>query len=118
MSNLVANKILKEGKMNDISKRLNKGLDNQTDKDNQSMNAKSETKVKAQKNVGGRQIKATLSATDANFLKQIAKKLGISEQDVIRKGVKLMNLYSDVYDKPNAKLVIETDDTRQDIMIL
>lgn len=73
---------------------------------------------KINNNSKSKQVKTKLSAADAAFLAAIAEKLGITEQDVIRKGVKLMKLYADVYDKPEGKLVVETDEYKQDIMIL
>jgi|GEM_PF-3108195 len=66
----------------------------------------------------GKQIKVTLATADANFVTEIAAKLGITEAEVLRKGVKLMNLYADIYDKPDSKLVIETATTKQDILVL
>ncbi|MEM9274797.1 MAG: hypothetical protein AAGA80_17820 [Cyanobacteria bacterium P01_F01_bin.143] len=65
-----------------------------------------------------KQVKVTVSQSDAAFLSSIAEKLGISEAEVLRKGVKLMNLYAKTYDQPDTKLVLETADTKQDILVL
>ena len=63
-------------------------------------------------------IEITMSIDDARYLKQIANRLNISEMEVIRKGVKLMHLYSQSYNDPNTKLTLETSKTKQDILVL
>ena len=78
----------------------------------------SSEKATAKKTKAGKQIKVSVSPSDAEFLSLIADKLGISEAEVLRKGVKLMNLYANTYDQPETKLVLETADTKQDILVL
>lgn len=63
-------------------------------------------------------VKVTFSNDDANFIKEIAETLNISEAEVLRKGVKLMNLYSKAYSDPNVKMILEKTDTRQEVLIL
>ena len=63
-------------------------------------------------------IKVTFNSSDSQFISDIAKALGISEEDVLRKGLKLMGLYAEALEnKQNPKLILEGDKSRKELSI-
>ena len=64
-------------------------------------------------------IKVTFNTSDSKFLINIANTLGISEEDVVRKGLKLMSLYAEALEKEqNTKLILEDDKSRKELSII
>ncbi len=64
-------------------------------------------------------IKVTFNTSDSKFLINIANTLGISEEDVVRKGLKLMSLYAEALEKEqNTKLILEDDKFRKELSII
>ncbi len=64
-------------------------------------------------------IKVTFNSSDSKFLINIANVLGISEEDVVRKGLKLMSLYAEALEKEqNTKLILEDDKSRKELSII
>ena len=66
-----------------------------------------------------RTIKVTLNAPDLGNISEIAKELGVTESEVLRKGLKLMAIYHETK-KDDAKFVIEhpKEETRQELIII
>ncbi len=63
-------------------------------------------------------IKVTFNSSDSQFLIDIAKVLGISEEDVLRKGLKLMGLYAEALkNEQNPQLILEGDKSRKEVCI-
>lgn len=71
------------------------------------------------KNTEKRTIKVTLNAPDLGNISEIAKELGVTESEVLRKGLKLMAIYHETK-KDDAKFVIENpkEKTRQELIII
>lgn len=69
--------------------------------------------------VQSKAIKVTLSPSDVTFIAKVAEELGISETDVLRKGLKLMGVYAEAQGD-DARLVLERkkDKTKQELMII
>lgn len=64
-------------------------------------------------------IKVTFNSSDSKFLSDIAHALGISEEDVVRKGLKLMSLYAEALAKEhNTKLILEGNKSRQELSVI
>lgn len=64
-------------------------------------------------------VRVTLSPADATFISEVAQALGISETDVLRKGLKMMGLYKEAKED-NSRLMLENkqDKTIREIMVL
>lgn len=59
-----------------------------------------------------------ISSEDAGIIKWTALQLGIKDTDVLRKGLKFIDLYARTKaDHPNLKVIFETEETRQEIII-
>jgi 3-methyladenine DNA glycosylase AlkD len=65
-----------------------------------------------------RALKVSLSESDSKYLKQTSERLGITETEVLRKGLKLMLLYADSQDCKDTRLVLENNETRTELMVL
>jgi hypothetical protein len=57
-----------------------------------------------------RQFRVNLSQKDSEYLKEIAKELGLTESEVIRKGLKLMALY--------AQLILQKGNEQRPLLIV
>lgn len=64
-----------------------------------------------------RKFRVNLSEKDSNYLRDIAKELNLTESDVIRKGLKLMALYSKAESEGN-ELLIKKGDKEQPVVII
>ncbi len=64
-----------------------------------------------------RKFRVSLSESDSNYLKEVANKLGISESEVIRKGLKLMALYTKTSAKNKGSLILREDDKERELML-
>lgn len=73
---------------------------------------------KSQKSNNMKAMKVTLSEADYEYVERIAQKLGITAPEVLRKGLKLMSVYADTYNKENSRLILEDDDTKTQLMVL
>jgi hypothetical protein len=65
-----------------------------------------------------RKFRVSLSQNDSEYLAEIAQKLGTTESDVIRKGLKLMALYVQTDKEPNKALVFKEGDDEKKVMII
>ncbi len=66
-----------------------------------------------------RQFKINLTSEDSQYLKQIADQLGVSESEVIRKGLKLMSLYAKSKDPDKQSAIIFRDgENHREILVL
>lgn len=67
----------------------------------------------------GKSIRVTLSPADASFISEVAEALGISETDVLRKGLKMMGVYKEAKED-NSRLMLENKDdkTIRELMVL
>jgi 3-methyladenine DNA glycosylase AlkD len=65
-----------------------------------------------------RALKVSLSESDSKYLKETSERLGITETEVLRKGLKLMLLYADSQDCKDTRLVLENNETRTELMVL
>ena len=65
-----------------------------------------------------RKFKVTLGSQDSVGLKDIAVKLGITESEVMRKGLQLMALYVETKDQENGQLVIKSGKEQQETRIV
>ncbi|MEL6879079.1 MAG: hypothetical protein AAFP09_01035 [Cyanobacteria bacterium J06607_10] len=65
-----------------------------------------------------RKFKVSLGTQDSIGLKDIAKKLGISESDVMRKGLQLMALYVETQEAENGQFLIRRGDREQETRIV
>lgn len=68
----------------------------------------------------GRKFKVSLGDQDSKSLKEIADALGISESEVIRKGLQLMALYQKTKEDETGEsaLVLKEGDKNRELMIL
>lgn len=64
-----------------------------------------------------RKFRVNLNEKDSQYLKDIARELNLTESDVIRKGLKLMALYSKAESEGNG-LLIKKGDEEQPIVII
>ena len=58
-----------------------------------------------------------LCKKDSEHLEEIAKQLGLTESEVIRKGLKLMALYAKTQTEKDVKLIIQRGDKQSQIVI-
>lgn len=65
-----------------------------------------------------RKFRLSLGIQDSVDLKELATKLGISESEVMRKGLQLMALYMETRESKDAQLVIRKGDTEQETRIV
>lgn len=65
-----------------------------------------------------RKFKVGLSDQDSQYLKEIAEKLGVSESEVIRKGLQLMALYAKTRDAEDSALVLREGTKDQELLVL
>jgi 3-methyladenine DNA glycosylase AlkD len=63
-------------------------------------------------------LKVSLSESDSEYLKQTSERLGITETEVLKKGLKLMLLYAESKkDCNNTHLILEDNESRTEITI-
>lgn len=63
-------------------------------------------------------LKVSLSESDSKYLKETADRLGITETELLKKGLKLMLLYAESKkDDNNARLILEDDESRTELMV-
>lgn len=64
-------------------------------------------------------IRVTLAPGDANYIAELAQELGISETEVLRKGLKLMGAVSKAQQEKSS-IIIENEEKhiRQELIIL
>ena len=65
-----------------------------------------------------RALKVSLNQKDSEFLKEIANELGISETEVLRKGLRLMLLYAKSKESEDTNLVLENNGKKTELMII
>lgn len=66
----------------------------------------------------GKSLKVSLNEVDTEHIRKIAKKLGISESEVLRKGLRLMAVYANTYDDEKSRLILEDENSKTELMIL
>lgn len=65
-----------------------------------------------------RALKVSLNKNDSEYLKKIADQLGITETEVLRKGLKLMLLYAQSSNSETTRLILENKEEKTEIMIV
>lgn len=64
-----------------------------------------------------KQMRISLNKQDAEYLKAIAKKLGIRETDVLRQGLKLMSVCAESSNPSRPKLIVTKDNKEEEILV-
>lgn len=63
-------------------------------------------------------LKISLSESDSLYLKETSQKLGITETELLKKGLKLMLLYAESKKGcNNTRLILEDDESRTELMV-
>lgn len=78
------------------------------------------SEVEMRKESQGRKFKVSLGVQDSKSLKDIADALGISESEVVRKGLQLMALYQKTKEDETGEsaLVLKEGEKNRELMIL
>ena len=64
-----------------------------------------------------RSLKVNLSAPASAKLKRMAQELGVSETEVLRKGLNLLAVYNDVT-KKQGKVIVKQGDSDQQLIVI
>lgn len=72
----------------------------------------------ANKEMATRQFRVNLSQKDSEYLKEIAKELGLTESEVIRKGLKLMALYAKTETEEDTQLILQKGNEQRPLLIV
>lgn len=72
----------------------------------------------ANKEMATRQFRVNLSQKDSEYLKEIAKELGLTESEVIRKGLKLMALYAKTETEEDTQLILQKANEQRPLLIV
>jgi hypothetical protein len=70
------------------------------------------------KKMATRQFRVNLSQKDSEYLKEIAKELGLTESEVIRKGLKLMALYAKTETEEDTQLILQKGNEQRPLLIV
>lgn len=68
--------------------------------------------------MSGRSVKVNLSEQASEDLKSVAKELGLSETDVIRKGLLIMGLYSKLRKDREGSLILKKGNEQRELLIV
>lgn len=69
-------------------------------------------------NTTTRKFRVSLNQQDSEYLKEIAETLGLTESEVIRKGLKLMALYAQTAEEPDKSLILRDGNQDSKLMVL
>lgn len=65
-----------------------------------------------------RSIRITLNEQASENLRQIADELGISETEVMRRGLNVMSLYASIKKDKSGALIIEQGDKQRELLLV